>query len=103
MVYFSKINVLKSSNSTALMNALLYIRGLGCDRTRVGGVNPEALVPKAAQEDESIVGRDDEALRADLDALIQQVRDLTAVAAHAGGWRGERKTGEHFSSDPKQG
>lgn len=102
-MYFSKINVLKSSNSTALMNALLYIRGLGCDRTRVGGVNPEALVPKAAQEDESIVGRDDEALRADLDALIQQVRDLTAVAAHAGGWRGERKTGEHFSSDPKQG
>lgn len=44
-----------------------------CNRTRVSGVNPEALVPKAAQQDESIVGRDDKTLGADLDALIQQV------------------------------
>lgn len=38
--------------------------------TRISGVNPETLVPKAAQEDESVVSSDDEALRADLNALI---------------------------------
>lgn len=73
------------------MNALLHIRGQGCDHTRVSGINPEALVPKAAQQDESIVGRDDETLRADLDALIQQVGDLAPVAAHVRGCRRERK------------
>lgn len=30
--------------------------------TCVRGVNPEAFVPKTTQEDEAIVGRDDEAL-----------------------------------------
>lgn len=63
-----------------------------CDRTRVSGVNPEALVPKAAQQDESIVSRDDKTLRADLNALIQQVWDLTPVAAYVSGCRREKES-----------
>lgn len=58
--------------------------------TRVGGINPEALVPKTAQKDEAVVGRDDETLRADLNALIQQVWDLTTMAAHVAGWGGRK-------------
>lgn len=98
------IYILKSSNSSALIKASLHIRGHGCDRTRVSGINPEALVPKAAQQDESIVGRDDETLRADLDALIQQVWDLAPVAAHVRGCRRgrQRETAEVYSTDPLQ-
>lgn len=66
--------------------------GVQCDCTRVSGVNPEALVPKAAQQDEPIVGRDDKTLRADLNALIQQVWDLTPVTAYVSGCRGEKES-----------
>lgn len=92
-------NVLKSCNSTLFFfffNESGYIRagggGVQCDCTRVSGVNPEALVPKAAQQDESIVGRDDKTLGADLNALIQQVWDLTPVTAYVGGCRGEKES-----------
>lgn len=62
-----------------------------CD-TWVGGVNPEALVPEATQEDEAVISCDDETLRADLNALIQEVGNLTPMTAHVIGCRG-KKTG----------
>lgn len=62
--------------------------------TWVGGVNPEALVPKATQEDEAVISRDDEALRADLDALVQQVGDLTPVIGHVTGCGGKKNRRE---------
>lgn len=83
------------AESQQLYNVILLIWGLRgrsvlwLYNTRVGGVNPEALVPKAAQKDEAVVGGDDETLRADLNALIQQVWDLTTMTAHVTGWRGE--------------
>lgn len=58
--------------------------------TWVSGVDPEALVPEATQKDEAVVGSDDETLRADLNALIQQVWDLTTMTAHVTGWRGDK-------------
>lgn len=38
--------------------------------TCISGVDAEALVPEAAQQDEAVVSRDDETLSVDLDTLI---------------------------------
>lgn len=69
-----------------------WLRGTSAPRsynTWVSRVNPEALVPKAAQKDEAVVGCDGEVLRADLNALIEQVWDLTTMTAHVIGCRGK--------------
>lgn len=44
-------------------------------------VDAEALVPETADQDVAVVGRDHEAVRVDLDALVHQVGDLTLVHA----------------------
>lgn len=69
-------------------------QGLPQYSTWVNGVDPEALVPEATEKDEAVVGCDDETLRADLNALVQQVWDLTTMTTHVTGWKGERRERE---------
>lgn len=81
-----------SWENTALTKSYRKSQWLWIDScTRVGGVDPEALVPEAAQEDEAVVCRDDETLGADVNALIQQVRDLASVSAHVTGCNKKQK------------
>lgn len=47
--------------------------------TCVGAVDAEALVPEAGDEQEAIIGWDEEALWAHLHALIQEIVDLSAM------------------------
>ena len=61
-------------------------------RTSFSGVNAKALVPEAADQDVAVVGRDHEAVRVDLDALVHQVCDLTLVHARVVRCRRRNKT-----------
>lgn len=63
------------------------VRRDALESTWVSGVHPEALVPEATQEDEAVVSRDDKTLGTDLNALIQQVWDLSSMSAHITGYK----------------
>lgn len=49
--------------------------------TSFSGVNTEALVPEATDQDVAVVGCNHETVRVDLDALVHEVSDLTLVHA----------------------
>lgn len=49
--------------------------------TSFSGVNTEALVPEAADQDVAVVGSNHKTVCVDLDALVHQVSDLTLVHA----------------------
>lgn len=56
-------------------------------RTSFSGVNAETLVPESTDQDVAIVSCDHKAVRVDLDALVDQVGDLTLVHARVIGCR----------------
>ena len=71
-------------------------------RTCVSGVDPEALVPEATQEDEAVVCGDDKTLGADLNALIQQVWDLSSMSAHVTGYTKKKKRKKNLNGENAQ-
>lgn len=59
--------------------------------TSFSGVNTEALVPEAADQNVAVVGSNHKTVRVDLDALVHKVGDLPLVHARVVCYEGAQR------------